>query len=148
MNNDPLHRYDGHTAGFPMQEVDQRILSYDSLESRRYQSLRMKQPIPRGVTRVFQERCKTGLPSTPRSTRHALVLFPVGSAVSPRAQPARTVRAHTAPGYRLLVDRIPNQDQTMVSQRFNKMSPFVTEFGNNPNVNPSLRDASANAKHF
>ncbi len=41
-------------AHFP----DYRILSYDSLEHRRYQSLRMKQPVPLSVTRIFQERCK------------------------------------------------------------------------------------------
>jgi hypothetical protein len=40
-------------------EVDYRILAYDSLENRRYQSLRMKQPVPNNVTRIFQERCKT-----------------------------------------------------------------------------------------
>jgi hypothetical protein len=39
-------------------EVDYRILSYDSLENRRYESLRMKQPEPHNVTRIFQERCK------------------------------------------------------------------------------------------
>ncbi len=41
------------------QAVDHRILSYNSLENRRYQSLRMKQPIPRYVTRIFEERCKS-----------------------------------------------------------------------------------------
>lgn len=45
----------------------------------------------------------------------------------------------TAPGYRLVLDQLPNQDQTMVSQRFNKLSPFVTEHGSNPNSNPVLR---------
>ena len=55
----------------------------------------------------------------------------------------RTIRVHTAPGYRLLIDQIPNQDQTMVSQRFNKLSPFVTEHGNNPNANPILRESSS-----
>jgi hypothetical protein len=50
---------------------------------------------------------------------------------------------HTAPGYRLLVEQIPNQDETMVSQRFNKLSPFVTEHGNNPNANPVLRESAA-----
>jgi hypothetical protein len=39
-------------------EVDYRILAYDSLENRRYQSLRMKQPVPHNVTRIFQERCE------------------------------------------------------------------------------------------
>jgi hypothetical protein len=63
--------------------------------------------------------------------------------VSPRTEPSRTIRIHTAPGYRLLLDRIPNQDQTMVSQRFNKLSPFVTESGNNPNANPILRESVA-----
>jgi len=63
--------------------------------------------------------------------------------ISPRVEPARTIRVHTAPGYRLLIDRIPNQDQTMVSQRFNKLSPFVTEHGNNPNANPILRESVA-----
>jgi hypothetical protein len=63
--------------------------------------------------------------------------------VSPRAEPSRTIRVQTAPGYRLLIDRIPNQDQTMVSQRFNKLSPFVTEYGNNPNADPVLRQSLA-----
>jgi hypothetical protein len=67
----------------------------------------------------------------------------VGSVVTPRSDPAKTVRVHTSPGYRLLVDQIPNQDQTMVSQRFNKLSPFVTEHGNNPNANPLLRQSVA-----
>lgn len=67
----------------------------------------------------------------------------VGSVVSPRSDSKRTVRVQTSPGYRLLVDQIPNQDQTMVSQRFNKISPFVTEHGNNPNANPVLRQSLA-----
>jgi hypothetical protein len=58
--------------------------------------------------------------------------------VSPRTEPSRTIRVHTSPGYRLLVERIPNQDQTMVPQRFNKLSPFVTENGNN-----SMRETAA-----
>ena len=67
----------------------------------------------------------------------------VGNVVSPRADPSRTIRSQTAPGYRLLVDQIPNQDQTMISQRFNKIAPFVTEHGNNPNANPVLRQSVA-----
>lgn len=63
----------------------------------------------------------------------------VGNVVSPRAEPSKTLRIQTAPGYRLLVNQIPNQDQTMVPQRFNKLSPFVTEHGLNPNANPVLR---------
>ncbi len=62
---------------------------------------------------------------------NSYILFLVGSMVSPRTEPSRTVRLHTSPGYRLLLDQIPNQDQTMVPQRFNKLSPFVTERGNN-----------------
>jgi hypothetical protein len=66
----------------------------------------------------------------------------VGPIVSPRAEPSRTVRIQTAPGYRLIVGQIPNQDQTMISQRFNKLSPFVTEHGNNhPNANAALRQS-------
>jgi hypothetical protein len=41
--------------------VDRRILSYNSLENRRYQSLRMKQPVPHNVTRILEERCKSTL---------------------------------------------------------------------------------------
>ncbi len=67
----------------------------------------------------------------------------VGSVVTPRSEPSRTIRVQTAPGYRLLVDQIPNQDQTMVSQRFNKLSPFVTDHGNNPNADPVLRQSLA-----
>lgn len=67
----------------------------------------------------------------------------VGTVASPRPDPSKTLRTQTAPGYRILVDHIPNQDQTMVSQRFNKLSPFVTEHGNNPNANPVLREFSA-----
>jgi len=59
-------------------------------------------------------------------------LFSVGSVVSPRSDPKRTVRVQTSPGYRVLAEQLPNQDQTMVSQRFNKISPFVTEQGNSP----------------
>ncbi len=58
MNNDPLYPYDGSTSTNVPKEVDYRILSYDSLENRRYRSLRMKQPVPSNVTRIFQERCK------------------------------------------------------------------------------------------
>ncbi|CAF0786051.1 unnamed protein product [Rotaria sordida] len=123
VNNDPLYRYGGSMSARLPKEVDYRILSYDSLESRRYQSLRMKQPLPHNVTRILQER--------------------FGSVVSPRADPSKTIRSHTAPGYRILVEKIPNQDQTMVSQRFNKLSPFVTEYGNNPNANPVLRQSVA-----
>jgi hypothetical protein len=72
-----------------------------------------------------------------------IYLFLVGPVFSPRSEPKRTVRIQTAPGYRLLVDQIPNQDQTMISQRFNKLSPFVTEHGNNPNVNSILRQSVA-----
>ena len=59
VNNDPMYRYDGDTSSRLPRDLDQRILSYDSLENRRYQLLRMKQPVPRCVTRIFQERCKT-----------------------------------------------------------------------------------------
>jgi len=69
-------------------------------------------------------------------------LLLVGSVVSPRAEPSRTIRIKASPGYRLLVDRIPNQDQTMISQRFNKLSPFATEYGTNPNANPVLRQSA------
>ncbi|CAF2664519.1 unnamed protein product [Rotaria sp. Silwood2] len=122
VNNDPFYRYEGSISTRVSNEVDHRILSYNSLENRRYQSLRMKQPVPHYVTRIYDER--------------------FGSAVSPRAQPSRTIRINTEPGYQLLVDQIPNQDQTMTSQRFNKLSPFVTEKGNNPNANPILRESA------
>lgn len=59
VNKDPLYRYDGCMSARLPKEVDYRILAYDSLENRRYQSLRMKQPVPNNVTRIFQERCKT-----------------------------------------------------------------------------------------
>ncbi len=71
------------------------------------------------------------------------ILFLVGPIVSPRAEPSRTIRAHTSPGYRLLVEQIPNQDHTMVPQRFNKLSPFVTESRKNSNDNPILRESVA-----
>jgi hypothetical protein len=58
VNNDPRHRYEGGMSTRLPKEVDQRILSYDSLENRRYQSLKMKQPQPHYVTRIFHERCK------------------------------------------------------------------------------------------
>lgn len=61
VNKDPLHRYDGSMSARLPKEFDHRILSYDSLENRRYRSLRMKQPIPWNVTRVFQERCKRSI---------------------------------------------------------------------------------------
>ena len=79
---------------------------------------------------------------------HAIVVnlyifFLVGSGTTPRSEPKRTIRVNNAPGYRLLLDRIAHQDQTMVSQRFNKLSPFVTEHGNNPNADPVLRQLTA-----
>ena len=58
VNNDPRYRYDGSMSARLPREADHRILSYNSLENRRYQSLRMKQPVPHNVTRIFQERCK------------------------------------------------------------------------------------------
>lgn len=67
----------------------------------------------------------------------------VGSAISPRSDPSRTIRMSSGPGYRLLTENVPNQEQTMVSQRFNKLSPFVTEHGNNPNAHPFLRQSLA-----
>lgn len=70
---------------------------------------------------------------------HSFFLLLVGVVVSPRTQPSKTIRLDAEPGYRLLVDHVANQDQTMISQRFNKLSPFVTEHGNNPNANPVLR---------
>ena len=69
--------------------------------------------------------------------------FLVGTVVSPRPEPSKTIRISTAPGYRIIFDQLPNQDQTMVPQRFNKLSPFVTEHGNNPNANPVLRQSLA-----
>ncbi|CAF1263087.1 unnamed protein product [Rotaria magnacalcarata] len=121
VNHDPLYRYEGNMSARLSKEIDHRILSYDSLESQRYQSLRMKQPLPNNVTRVLKER--------------------LGSVASPRADPSKTIRIKTVPGYRFLVHKLPNQDQTMISQRFNKLSPFVTEHGNNPNSNPALRQS-------
>lgn len=138
MNNDPLYRYEGHMSARRSNDVDHRILSYNSLEHRRYQSLRMKQPGPRYVSRIFDERCRKNIFSY---SMH--FSFLVGAVVSPRTDPSKTLRMHTAPGYRLLVEQIPNQDETMVSQRFNKLSPFVTEHGNNPNANPVLRESVA-----
>ncbi|CAF3995457.1 unnamed protein product [Adineta steineri] len=123
VNNDPMYRYEGGMHKTLPSELDNRILSYNALELRRYQSLRMKQPDSRYVTRIFEER--------------------FGQASTPRSEPKRTIRVNKAPGYRLLLDRIANQDQTMVSQRFNKLSPFVTEFGNNPNADPVLRSLAA-----
>jgi hypothetical protein len=58
VNNDPLYRYDGSMSARRPNEMDHRILSYNSLEHRRYQSLRMKQPGLRYVSRIFEERCK------------------------------------------------------------------------------------------
>ena len=138
VNKDPLYSYNGSMSARLPKEVDYRILSYDSLETRRYRSLRMKQPTPLNVTRIFQERCKNRYTSPFQSFEF---FFLVGAVASSRPDPTRTIRVQTAPGYRLLVDQIPNQNQTMVSQRFNKISPFVTEHGNNPNVNPILRQS-------
>lgn len=58
VNNDPLYRYEGTMSARLPKDVDHRILSYNSLERRRYQSLRMKQPVPHYVTRIYDERCK------------------------------------------------------------------------------------------
>lgn len=72
-----------------------------------------------------------------------IIIILVGPVSTPRAEPSRTIRTQTAPGYRLVLDKLPNQDQTMVSQRFNKLSPFVTEYGTNPAANPVLRQSVA-----
>ena len=61
VNQDPLYPYDGSMSARLPKEIDYRILSYDSLENRRYRSLRMKQPIPSNVTRILQERCKKSI---------------------------------------------------------------------------------------
>jgi hypothetical protein len=61
VTNDPLHRFEGSMSARLPKEMDNRILSYNSLEHRRYQSLRMKQPVSRYVTRIFEERCKTSV---------------------------------------------------------------------------------------
>ena len=61
VNNDPMYRYEGELSARLPKEIDHRILAYDSLENRRYQLLRMKQPVPRYVTRIFHERCKMKL---------------------------------------------------------------------------------------
>lgn len=61
VNNDPLYRYEGSMSARLPAELDRRILSYNTLEHRRYQSLRMKQPGPRYVTRIFDERCKKSI---------------------------------------------------------------------------------------
>jgi hypothetical protein len=58
VNNDPLYRYQENMSARRPTELDHRILSYNSLEHRRYQSLRMRQPGPRYVSRIFEERCK------------------------------------------------------------------------------------------
>jgi hypothetical protein len=63
----------------------------------------------------------------------------VGSVSSPRANPSKTVRIQAKPGYQLLLNQLPNQDQTMISQRFNKLIPFVTDCANNSHVNPILQ---------
>ena len=141
MNNDPLYRYEGHMSARRSNDVDHRILSYNSLEHRRYQSLRMKQPGPRYVSRIFEERCRKTIFTYSIHSMH--FSFLVGPVVTPRTDPSKTLRMHTAPGYRLLVEQMANQDETMVSQRFNKLSPFVTEHGNNPNANPVLRESVA-----
>ncbi|CAF1284826.1 unnamed protein product, partial [Adineta ricciae] len=119
-NNDPIHRYEDRMSANLPKEVDYRILSYDALENRRYQQLGMKQPMPYQVTRIFQER--------------------FGSIASPRVDSSRIVRTSTIPGFHF-VDQIPDSSRTMVSQRFNKISPFVTEHGNKPNSNPLLRQS-------
>ncbi len=143
VNKDPLYPYDGNMSARLPKQVDYRILSYDSLETHRYRTLRMKQPIPLNVTRIFQERCKTWIFFSRLSRSTGFLIILVGAVVPFRAEPSRTIRVQTAPGYRLLVDQIPNQDQTMISQRFNKISPFYTEHGNNPNSNPVLRHSIA-----
>ena len=67
VNKDPLYPYDGSMSARLPKEVDYRILSYDSLENRRYRSLRMKQPSPFNVARIFQERCRIRSLQTARS---------------------------------------------------------------------------------
>lgn len=59
MNNDPIYRYEGNMSSSTSGGVDKRILSYDTLETRRYQTLKVKQPVPHNVTRILHERCKS-----------------------------------------------------------------------------------------
>ncbi|CAF1321923.1 unnamed protein product [Rotaria magnacalcarata] len=123
VNKDPIYRYEGIISDRPPKDVDHRIVSYKALENRRYQSLRVKQPVPHYVTRIYEER--------------------FGAVISPRIDPSKTVRADKEPGYQLIVEPVANQDQTMISQRFNKLSPFVTETGNNPIPNHLLSETAA-----
>lgn len=58
VNNDPIYRYTGNMSLSTSGGVDKRILSYDTLETRRYQTLKVKQPVPHNVTRILQERCE------------------------------------------------------------------------------------------
>jgi len=53
-----LYPYEGFMSARYPKDIDFRILSYDTLEIRRQESLRLKQPIPSNVSRIFQERCK------------------------------------------------------------------------------------------
>lgn len=141
VNQDPLYRYDGNLSTRLSTEVDHRLLSYDRLENRRYQTLRMRPPTQSYINRIYDERCMMFLPIR-ISQSNILFEFLVGPVVTPRVEPSRTIRIQTAPGYRLLINRIPNQDQTMVPQRFNKLSPFVTEQVHNPNTNSILQEST------
>jgi len=58
VNNDPRYRYDGNLSARSSNGADHRMLSYDRLENRRYQSLRMKPPTQSYITRIYDERCK------------------------------------------------------------------------------------------
>lgn len=138
VNNDPRYRYDGNLSARSSNGADHRMLSYDRLENRRYQSLRMKPPTQSYIGRIYDERCKIFTRGEGVDCNLSFIFFLVGPVVTPRTEPSRTIRIQTAPGYRLLVNRIPNQDQTMISQRFNKISPFVTEQVQTPNTDDSL----------
>lgn len=61
VNKDPMYPFEGGRPQHPPNELDQRVLNYNTLEMRRYQFLRMKQPASRYVSRIFEERCKVKL---------------------------------------------------------------------------------------
>ena len=127
LTSEPRHPYRAMLSARRSNELDQHMLLYDSLEDRRYKSLAIKQPIAHHVARIFQERCKTANGSF-------VLSFPSSCFLVGRTKPSQTGQLLDASQHRSASDRLPHLDQTMVSQRFNKISPFATDHGSHPHV--------------
>ena len=127
LTSEPRYSYRTMLSARHSNELAQHTLLYDVLEDRRYRSLAIKQPISDHVARIFHERCKTA--------NESLVLsFLSFYSIVGRSEPSQTGQLPDASKHRSASDRLSHVDQTMVSQRFNKISPFATNHGDHPHL--------------